>query len=167
MLQRSLQAIKLHVYQSSMYLVRVEKNVAGVALSGYMQRSVRIVCFRAGSYGRALLDGSGEGLAVEPWQVAAALGFTAIALAYLGRVAKDVRSSSLLVLGMNAILGSNHLRIILQAVHFLPSEALCVRRHVLYSLLRPYTMGWQGKRAFLCSLCRRLMRLTWRKRHDL
>ncbi|KAK9902727.1 hypothetical protein WJX75_004090 [Coccomyxa subellipsoidea] len=43
----------------------------------------------AGSYGRALLDGSGEGLAVEPWQVAAALGFTAIALAYLGRVAKD------------------------------------------------------------------------------
>ncbi|CAL8466491.1 g6027 [Coccomyxa elongata] len=43
----------------------------------------------AGSYGRALLDGSGEGLAVEPWQVAAALVFTAIALAYLGRVAKD------------------------------------------------------------------------------
>lgn len=27
---------------------------------------------------------------MEPWQVAAALGFTAIALAYLGRVAKDV-----------------------------------------------------------------------------
>ena len=30
----------------------------------------------AGSYGRALLDGEGEGLAVEPWQVALAIGFT-------------------------------------------------------------------------------------------
>lgn len=30
---------------------------------------------------------------MEPWQVAAALGFTAIALLYLGRVAKDVRPS--------------------------------------------------------------------------
>lgn len=47
---------------------------------------------RAGSYGRALLDGSGEGLAVEPWQVALGLGFTVLALGYLGRVAKEVGS---------------------------------------------------------------------------
>lgn len=48
--------------------------------------------YRAGSYGRALLDGSGEGLAVEPWQVALGLGFTVLALGYLGRVAKEVGS---------------------------------------------------------------------------
>lgn len=64
--------------------------------------------FGAGSYGRALLDGSGEGLAVEPWQVAAALGFTAIALAYLGRVAKTVRFSSHFVLGICSVLSSKH-----------------------------------------------------------
>ena len=43
-----------------------------------------------GSYGRALLDGEGEGLAVEPWQVALGIGFTLLALLYIGRVAKTV-----------------------------------------------------------------------------
>ena len=48
----------------------------------------------AGNYGRALLDGEGEGLAVEPWQVALGIGFTLAALLYIGRVAKTVRAVS-------------------------------------------------------------------------
>lgn len=43
-----------------------------------------------GSYGRALLDGEGEGLSVEPWQVGLAIAFTIAALLYIGKVAKTV-----------------------------------------------------------------------------
>lgn len=46
---------------------------------------------RAGSYGRELLDGSGEGLKLQPWQIALGLAFTVAALGYISRIAKDVR----------------------------------------------------------------------------
>ncbi|CAK0785056.1 hypothetical protein CVIRNUC_008261 [Coccomyxa viridis] len=43
----------------------------------------------AGSYGRQLLDGSGESLKLQPWQIALGLAFTVGALGYIGRIAKD------------------------------------------------------------------------------
>ena len=43
-----------------------------------------------GSYGRQLLDGGGESLKLQPWQIALGLVFTLGALAYIGRIAKDV-----------------------------------------------------------------------------
>lgn len=43
----------------------------------------------AGSYGRELLDGSGEGLKLQPWQIALGLAFTVAALGYISRIAKD------------------------------------------------------------------------------
>ena len=50
-------------------------------------------CGPAGSYGRQLLDGSGESLKLQPWQIALGLAFTVGALGYIGRIAKDVRSA--------------------------------------------------------------------------
>ena len=47
-------------------------------------------CGPAGSYGRQLLDGSGESLKLQPWQIALGLAFTVGALGYIGRIAKDV-----------------------------------------------------------------------------
>lgn len=44
----------------------------------------------AGSYGRQLLDGGGESLKLQPWQIGLGLVFTLGALAYIGRIAKDV-----------------------------------------------------------------------------
>ena len=50
---------------------------------------------RAGSYGRQLLEDGGEGLKLQPWQIALGIAFTVGALAYIGRIAKDVRPSFL------------------------------------------------------------------------
>ena len=45
----------------------------------------------AGSYGRELLEDGGEGLKLQPWQIALGVALTVGALAYIGRIAKDVR----------------------------------------------------------------------------
>ena len=45
----------------------------------------------AGSYGRQLLEDGGEGLKLQPWQIALGIAFTVGALGYIGRIAKDVR----------------------------------------------------------------------------
>lgn len=49
----------------------------------------------AGSYGRQLLEDGGEGLKLQPWQIALGIAFTVGALAYIGRIAADVRPSFL------------------------------------------------------------------------
>ncbi len=46
----------------------------------------------AGSYGRQLLEDGGEGLKLQPWQIALGIAFTVGALGYIGRIAKDVGS---------------------------------------------------------------------------
>lgn len=45
----------------------------------------------AGSYGRELLEDGGEGLKLQPWQIALGVALTVGALAYIGHIAKDVR----------------------------------------------------------------------------
>ena len=37
-----------------------------------------------------MLDGGGESLKLQPWQIALGVAFTLGALAYIGRIAKDV-----------------------------------------------------------------------------
>ena len=54
-------------------------------------KSLRLGRLRAGSYGRELLDGTGEALKLQPWQIALGLAFTVAALSYISRIAKDVR----------------------------------------------------------------------------
>lgn len=37
------------------------------------------------------MDGTGEALKLQPWQIALGLAFTVAALGYISRIAKDVR----------------------------------------------------------------------------
>ncbi len=62
-----------------------------------LAREVKLSCGRhAGSYGRQLLEDGGEGLKLQPWQIAVGVAFTVGALAYIGRIAKDVRACPIL-----------------------------------------------------------------------
>ncbi len=67
----------------------ITKELVGIRTRGRRLREVARL--HAGSYGRELLDGSGEGLKLQPWQIALGLAFTVAALGYISRIAKDVR----------------------------------------------------------------------------